>query len=918
MRTIPPILSDYSRGGHGEYVYGVEITPGGADSWLAKRFATASVEIGGNSYEKALAKSITRIVHSARVIRTGAVGVFPQVNVKIIDKDRLHEDIITDNIVNRKVEIKLTAISSNRVLNSSFEKNTAHDFDDWIEVPAGGPITLETVEHYEGSQCIEITSTSGANSYILQSGVEWRVGEDLHISMWVKTGAGSDQNVNFALGVGGLWWTGATWSISFTPINIGVATPGGWTRLSTVMRWQEEWSEFGGGSEENLSVVIGIACDPNEQIWVDAVQVEPLELTDYHHNRYELTEDDTLTAFTGFAKKPVWKNGEITFVLEPFQRNTYRKIPAQVISEDDVSGWSVPNDSVGKPYPITYGDFTGLRPWVQQEPHSFARGILANIDASATDGVVVFFDRKGLHDDGASTYRLYHWHDGAKSYYEQMDYDHASYSYDDQEFLKDLVNGKFKESSNPQFISAGKISLMVHLRARIARSPSNFTDYGNVRDGSLVTFGYTTYVGIAGCSYELELFPYDHKDVMLDSNLARDDLAIFFLGDFYQTADIVAGASDLTVTAVSVSGFKDYLQSEDLWTGETGEVGWSNTPADGRTGAANKNLTEVEASPLAGESVPRAFMINLSIDATGCANHEIRCYELGLLIYVIQPLEETEFAGSIHGRAFGGTWDSRKTSTALVESPAEVVESLVREELDGGNDDIDMTEFDVVDTARASWKTEGQIHDLVEFEKVVNKICEEFGVLYFIDVHGKHTLKTLDYNASTIDTLVLSDFIEPQSKLEISMTPAEMVINSVKIFYNKHQFTGEYMKYAYCNKDGSSGSIGSGYETKCSDSFDAHGENEEYFEMRCDWIKDDATAELLVKWLIDWAAEQRVVLSGDLTMDHLDKEIGDLLSLDLEDYVPSSVTATGVFMVIETRLIRSENRIGIVLLEVKA
>jgi hypothetical protein len=436
-----------------------------------------------------------------------------------------------------------------------------------------------------------------------------------------------------------------------------------------------------------------------------------------------------------------------------------------------------------------------------------------------------------------------------------------------------------------------------------------------VRDGTLTTYGYTTYAGIASCTYELEPFPYNHKDIMLDSNLARDDLAIFFLGDFYQTADIVAGDSSLTVVATAVSGFKDYLQSEVLWTGEGGEVGWTNTPAD-RGAAGNKLLTQVEASPAAGDSVPQALQVLVSINATGCSNHEIRVYEMGLLIYVLQPLPETVFGAELYGRSFQDTWGGRKTATNLVESPAEVIESILRLELGVVAAGIDTTAFDAVDTARSGYKVAGQLHEFKDSIEVIDEIAREHCVLYNITGLGQHGLIPLDYSATAVDTLTLRDFIEPYEKLQISQTPREAAVNDVRLFYARDQFDDEYKQIAYCNKDGYSGSIGSSYQTKCSTSYAALGNRVQKFEAECNWVNDEATAEAIVKWLIDWNGLQRYILDGQMFMDKYKLELGDIVALYLPELLPPSVTSASRFMVTQKDLYRSSGQVSVQLLQV--
>ena len=926
-RTLPSIMTDYARDARAIFAYVLEIEPSAADSWTTKRFCTNSVEIEGDEFDEAIATNISRIVQKADIIQTGNIAVFPDVEIGIINKDDLHSELITDNILNRKATIKMSVISPNKILNSSFEKRTADDFEDWTEYPAvDGSISAYTADKYDGSTSVRMVGGSATMSLLFSGPMIWKVGEELIFSAYGKNiNVGStDLKIAFRLN-SSVYWNPATqdWQVGFASFSIGSIDNTQWTRLSYSLGWKELYFDelLAYPSSGYVSVEIILVAEAGEDILVDSVQLEAGVLSPYHHNRFELTDDDVFTAFTGRIKRPKWNHSRMTFQLESYQSNQHQQIPLP-ISEDDVSGWVVPSRSVGKPYPMTYGDFMESRPWNQQEAPAMARGILANSSSTPTDGIVVFFDRLALYDDGSSIYRLFHYHENQSSYYEQMDYDHASYSYDDQEFLDDLSsNGKFKESSNPQFITAGAMPLMVHLRGRIARNPVDFVDYENVRDGLLASYTYCISTGDPAGHFGLEIepCPFETKDVMLDTNLGGRGLAIFLLGDFYITPDIVSGWITLRAGVGALSGWGSYSNAVDtIFYQEAGEAGWSNVPAE-RSGSPNKNLTQICVQPSGtDDEVPQRFKIAVTMyTEAGTANHQLNVYEVGVLVYVTQSIEKMNFAAQLYGRIFGGTWDSRKTAANMVESPSEVIESIIREELGGVNADIDMTRFDAADSARSSYKCAGQLHDFMKSKDVFQKICQEFGAIYFIDVFGKHSLLALDYDSQD-HILTPGDFSNGYNGIQASYTPRESVINDVRVLYKKNQFTDEYQKVAYCNKDGYSGSIGSAYQTKCSDSYAAVGNESMKFDIQCDWIRDDATAELLVKWLIDWNYLQRIIIEGDIFFRDLSIEVGDMIRLfSFEKVIPDSITTDALFIVTETRTKRSEGRIGVVLLEVK-
>jgi hypothetical protein len=929
MRTIPAILADYARGGDGKYVYFLDIEPYGVDSWTTKRFSQNAIEVTGNSYTEGLISSISRISTQARIVDRGGVATLPDLDVSVIDKALLHNSIVADDISNRKATVYLTAISSNRCLNSSFEKRSGDNFNDWTEVPSpsGGSVTAVTSEYYDVATCCQIASTNiTEGSYISQSAIPWRMGERILISLYAKTSSGT-ATVKIAIKEeqGAAYYTGegAATPFQFSRyfITLGTATTS-WQRFSVPVSYVD-WlrSVTGASSFKDKSITIEIWTAPNETFRVDAVQIESMahssDPTTYHHNRYELTSNDVLTMFTGIVRRPKWKTGTISFQLEAWSIASHKEIPVAVVTEDDSADWVVPKDAVGCPYPMTYGDFTsgGERPWNQTAAalQPMARGLLANTNADASTGVVVVFDRVALYHP-AGTYRLFSYDEDADWYDEQMCYDHGSYSYDDVEMNDDLSsNARFKQSSNPQFLPQGKMPLMQALRARQMVDNHQFTDYAKVRDGNLGTYAYSSHDD-PRCGAHLASIRVFSDELMIDDNLVSPHYCIFALCDA-EVTDIVDGDTSFTLNYISINGWKEWsVATLTLWDSETGDYAWRNVPAK-RSASANKLLCQLQASPTTENALPTGIRANFYADCVGALNHVIKVYEVGLLVYYTRIFEDIQFAAQLYGRTFGGTWNGRKTAANIVDSAPEVLESIIRTELGGGDNSIDMAAFDAADTAR-SVSAAGQLHGRTKSINVFDEICKEFGLLYFVNLYGKHSCLALKYN-SAVKNINVRDFIDPYKTLQISTTPRESIVNSVNLRYDVNQYSGEYAQLAYCNRNGYSGSIGASYQTKCSNSYDALGQIEQALEMECDWIKSTATAEAIVKWLIDWNYLERYIIEGSLTMDWLGLEIGDTVTLNIPPFLPESMTLTSRFIVMDIRVQADKRCIDVQLLEVK-
>ena len=800
MLTLPAILDDYARGlNGGGYVYALEILPSAPDGWSAKRYSTNSVTIDGDEYNEAIAKDFTRIAQKARIVQAGGAATMPDLTVKLINKNSLHEDFVVDNVVNRTARLLMTAISSNCCLNSSFESDVAGVPDDWTMHASGlgGVCAQSSAQAHDGTNSCIVLSTNGTEGSWIETTVPIRmlIGERLWLSGYFLQTGGADEvlfQIKGTLPTGGtVYYNASTRLWQFGPVKNSVGTTGGtWLRFEQDIMWSELYAQAFSPQPEYIDITLELWTLPNEGFYADAIQIENwpnVVPTAYHHNRHELTEaDDCVTVFTGIIKRPKWKGNEVQFQLGAKGIHDHDIIPRDVII--DAYSWVIPRDSLGRPYPMTYGNFTGsaLSVWSQQDESPMARGILTNVAAAPTDGVVVFFDRPAValyHPAG--TYRLYHWHPDNGFYYERMNYDDAGYSYDAIEWLDDLAaNAKFKESANHFQIGEGKFAIMAMLRAKRLTGLSqhggtpDWNNTVNMRDGDLTSFSHTRYsAGLVTYGGYLETYPFANEKIMMDTSIGGKDWCVFLVGRFYFTQDAVAGTATITAGLYSspyISGAKNIMSAAAPGTG------WNNL-----NGPAL--LTAINARSIAsGDTIPAELRFSGSVDITTTAGTgRVEISEFGALLYVLLPLEESNYAAQLYGRTFQDTWGGRKTATNLAESPAEVIESILRMELGITATDIDTTEFDAVDTARALFKVAGQLHELCQSISVFDEICREFACIYYLDELGKHSLIALDYVATPDDTLEMGDFLNPYTNVQISQTPRESVINDIRVFYDK-------------------------------------------------------------------------------------------------------------------------------------
>ena len=930
--TVPDIIQQYARAG-GSLAFLLDIEPSVVDSWTAKRFATAAVEVAGEAYADATLGGLDRIGYEAKIIQGGTVATLPDVTCTLINKDRLNETLISDNIEGRQAVVQMTAISPNVCLNSSFEKRDGDDFENWAEHPAGSgsSISAETGTVYDSATACKIESIDAVSgSYITSDVMTWRIGSKVVVSVYARTLAGT-ATVSAAINVNTIrWYNGTTKVFGMGRVKnvLGVATSTAWQRFTLEMDWSRWLSQYGTGTAalSDQLFYVEIWSEPSETVVVDAVQVElNQQVTPYQHNRYELDGGDVMTVFTGIVKNPSWSASGISLTLEAWESNRHRDIPKTILTAATDATWTVPKDSLGKPFPMTYGDFSsgGLTVWNPYAAglYEFARGLLVNLNPNATGGILIYFDRPGmkLYAPGGGVYRLYHFCEDDGRFYEQMNYDDPGYGYDAQEWVEDFAaHPRWKSNTNCYWQKRQVAPFMAYLRARSIWNSLYWINPEYMVDDDL-TAGALGECGMTPpptCYLIFEPFPFD-ADVVMKS--ANDDVKIFVLGDFTCEA-APSGITTLTSTVISRGEYIEGLLDVNVFDGITTAESWRNTPRKrgGGDPAADKLLTQIQFPITDWESFSACFPIDciacwLAYSAGNSA--DVHVYSMGILIYIMRDLETAAFASQLYGRTFGTTWDSRKTATDLVESAPEVIESIIREELDAVDADIAMTMFDAADTARPQ-AAAGQLHETKNSMDVIAGICKDFGLLYYIDTVGKHSLINLDWRA--VDKhLFLRDWYKPFESVKVSYTPRAEIVNDLILHYDRIQFTDEYRRLAYCNRGGRSGTIGAAYQTKCAASYAELGNKVQALELSCDWIKADATAEAMVQWTIDWLYMQRMLVSGDLFMNCIDLALGDIVTLDIEPLLPESFTETARFMVMSLVVNRKNSRVSVKLLEVK-
>jgi hypothetical protein len=909
MKTIPALITEYSSLG-GRYAFLIDIFPRGSDGWPQKRYASFPFTVGGNAYEIGIIKSLTQLSQQVEIENGGAAEPTDSVTVRLSRHSELHEEIALNTVDGRRLTISVAAVPFNRILNSSFENYSAGpDFDSWTEAGAG--LQAVTAFSYDNATCCQVAYNAGASS-ILSDPITWKRGEYISISWWMYVLATGTSNCKMIIKCGGLWWNIAAdqWDIGVIKNSFNNAAATTWERHQVILGWHELPAALRGASvTEQDDLTIQFLCEDSGHVfYVDGVQVEPLTApSTYHPHASEMATADIFRRFTGIIREPGWDADEVILQVESIQSDAHGEIPITVVDEDTFPSNSIPEESYGLAVPMRYGAGWGIAmgnlfypsfPVPLEQTGNLARGVLLDVDDPE-----VIFDRPGMALGDAPD--VWHYDKKSGEFYEQIWLPNSSPVY---EWVGDAANAKATMAANSPNLAEKKAPFRIMGRClKITTQTGTWSGMASMLDGSCAT--YENYSGAAA----------GHSRFIIKQQ-ELDDAAVigaYFVGDIDQS---VGSGGPPSVDARFWGRYVTYgtAPGSYVFINAAGQL-WKNTPW-GR-GISNPMNQLVDAIPVTLSTrtdnvrkITEQLVLDLHVSHVGMTGSPLtNVYEFGILIDFTVDILKVNFCSDADGREFQDQWDARKGAGVTIQKAWDIIESILRHERGQVGTDINLASFDAVDAASPALQTSrGVQHEFADSLDVVDKICKEFGLLYFTDFSGLHSIASLAHG-SPVASLTKGDFLKASCKY----TPADKAKNNIRVNYRKNQFTGEYRLQAFCHRNGNN--IGSAsYQTKCGTSYTALGAVENKFEINCDWIGHDSAAFELVKWVIDWAALPRLIVRGEIGMEWMGLEIGDLISIDLPGYIPHALPSDSVYIITETRLKLRDKRIGIVAMEVKA
>lgn len=198
-----------------------------------------------------------------------------------------------------------------------------------------------------------------------------------------------------------------------------------------------------------------------------------------------------------------------------------------------------------------------------------------------------------------------------------------------------------------------------------------------------------------------------------------------------------------------------------------------------------------------GGSFPIIFLIEAqtTVGGDGTINNQnlFKIYEARLKVeFHIKEWEKVWAAGT--GRKYGSWIDSRSSNyadTDLIEDPAGIIESILRDELSFANADLDLTTF--IDAENTSVKARINLHseNLDTARKVIMQLVKQSTFTFVYTAEGKARLIPLNDSSPTTDRTLTMDFIAPNG---IKLSQSEYIRPITEVTVNS-RYLQEYARY---------------------------------------------------------------------------------------------------------------------------
>ena len=163
--------------------------------------------------------------------------------------------------------------------------------------------------------------------------------------------------------------------------------------------------------------------------------------------------------------------------------------------------------------------------------------------------------------------------------------------------------------------------------------------------------------------------------------------------------------------------------------------------------------------------------------------------------------------GSTKGGMMFGSWidensrDNGYDEGDLIDNPAYVVESILRDVLHVPTEKIDYASFDAAGNTfngvLDGWSLTGGIYDIINVADLLDNILKQMKSQLYISPDGKFSLIVYNSVAAVDYTDYDFDTTNNITNLQVYETPYENIVSEVKVNYALDRATGNYRKLAF-------------------------------------------------------------------------------------------------------------------------
>lgn len=509
--------------------------------------------------------------------------------------------------------------------------------------------------------------------------------------------------------------------------------------------------------------------------------------------------DDYQLLYTGLCKNWTTVNGTITLNIENSSLISQKEIPVLLSDSDAAAGQSgiLPDDSKGKVKTLILGD----------HEYHFMRETEAGGDGTDTT-----YDRGsnltpcrflGMDQDGDERWLV------SANAVETIQADRAIWAFDPS--LNRMV--ELATVVVEQNTSAGCI---------ISFTPNpDLYDYwlpdGSISNEADDDQGGTAEVTDPTKMCDLDNTTFGYFDVISGENGGPPSYSLDIDFPDYENAGTISGVAVFAYAHFHTDG---------------GGVRAMTINAVDATGANNTFAAYgADAATIAGATLA----VPVKAEADNGVGAEQHIFEV-MMVYkriTYKANNRLQIYAGVKGREYSGTWNGRKTSGNLIETAADVIESIARDDLGLDDDSIDMDSFDAVNTELgATFVFSGAITERENSKVILEDLARQCKSFVFWGADDKVKMDTFFAANTTIRKLGSNEIdglpIITQSKLSD-------IVNDLTLTYKKEPIQKSLIKTL----------------SRVDDRTAAAGSQTRYNavmtkDLEADFIRDDTAAGLFV------------------------------------------------------------------------